>query len=620
MARIPSLNGQQTRLSPLPGGRSSGGAPLSTFGGGEQGAAGYEATADLGSSVGKMASRDFKHQQEVQEDARAKMLSVASREYASKLTAQEINLKTQLQKARGKEALEASTAALAAFDEYHEGEMKGVQDNDLKQLFNAHYGQYRNSLRAYAEPYANGQLREWNAQTIDSLVDNEKRAAKQAWMDEKRVGLSLDRILFSLHDYAKENGEPPEWVASTYGKTAEDVHQTVISKMLAANRLGDAKNYLANHRKEVGDADTLDRAVAQQDELASVQKAVDDVMKGDQDTLGVVGVKPVLRSESLNEGLERIDKMAEKRNPKWREEARGLLKQRWADMEHAEKMEQENIFEGIADAYEAEPTRDVRKIDPVGYAKLKQKYKAALGKLGVNDEKNDGLFLDFMGGKTLDELAEITPAEFMSEVWSKLPSKGDQREKARTRWTQARDAKEKPEKRVAFNGLLSDEQMIFKAAQDFGIGGVTKEDTLEKIREGKTGSDDKKKLALLEWRESLHTAMEAYHAIYNKNPDDKAKKELIYGLVETKYVTGATTSGYGIPANPDAARTSRVRSGEEYASSLGVPYESIAPADRSTIESYIKSKGGLVTQEKVSRMYVAYKRGDKKLIDAILSE
>lgn len=603
MASIPRLSGPRVFPQPASSDRINPRAPIEAFGGNNPV---YGEAAALGQDLTGRYVREGDLEQRAIEKARHNANQVASAEFAAKFTAEEIRVRNQLAQVRGKEAARASTEAMKSYGKFYEEQVKSIADPDLKERARGHFLTNRNSLNGYAEGHAARELSQWDTETNEALVDNEMLAGTNAWNEPERVEIATARIAGAYEAMAARNGKPPGWAEAESGKAISAMNTAVVNKMLAAGKVEEARDFYTNRPGAFRDAAAVERALQQQTELGDIQAAVDQVMMGDPTTMGMAGIAggPVVTpAQTRDEALARIDRMAEGKEPKWREQARDLLKERWADMEQDRERETESIYESMTKKYDSDPSQDPRQVDPVGWQKLPTKYRDALLKRYAKEQTNDGVFLDFMS-KSLDEVAGYSRARFESEVWSKLPEK--QRNEAQTRWTRAIDAGNKPDKAAAFSGIISDEQMIFKAAQEFGIGGIGKDDTLESIRKDEA-KNDKKKAALLEWRESLNAAMQAYHSASGKNADDTVKKELIYNLVEKKFL------GTDQP-------TYRVTPADEFSKSLSVPYDSIAPVDRAVIENRIKRDGGIVTQDKVSRIYAAFKMGNKALAQAIISE
>ena len=589
MPTLPRLTGPRVSPSPYPGVRVGVNAPEGDLSRGP-----FQAARGLAGDVQEMAGREIQAIQGFEKQERDKAHQIASAEFASNLSAEETRLKSKLQGVRGKEALQASTDTLKEFDKIYEERTRKVTDPDLRERFRGHYLQYRDSLNRSAIPYAEAQNRAYDNETSESLIQNETVAGIGAWNDPERVNLAAMRIYGTIEALAARNGKSREWAEAQWGQAVSGLYSGVVNGMLSAGQTREAKDFFDKHVDAFQDPEPIKRALEKDTLLGDVQSAVDSAMTTRQD---------------LDGALERINEIAKGKDPKFREMARDLAKERFNDLAVAEDRRQKAVYESITKRHDADPSQDPRRIDPVGWETLNTARRDAITNRYAKATKEPTAADRQLFLKTLtmpeDELGAMDSVDFDVKIWSRLPK--EFRDEAQTRYIKAFDALRKPEKRVEFQSIISDEQTMFKAAQEFGIGGITKDDTMESI--GKTGlQNDKKQKALLEWRETLNTAMAAQHAITGKNPTDQQRRDLIYSIVESKYVGEADKMTHRIPT------------AEEYEKTLSVAYDAIAPADRSTIEAYIQKNGGAVTQDKVQRMYLAYKMGNRKRIDAILKE
>lgn len=598
--QIPRVGGLREMPSPSPSPRLDV-LPAATGGSARLFAEAAGAAQDVGGRAIQQAG--------VREHARLQAVNeanqIASAEFAAKLSAEEIRRRTELAGIGGKEASKASVETMKGFDQFYQEQSKTIVDPDLKARVRGHYLQYKNSLYGFAEGHAAQETRKWDNTVNQALVENETTAAINAWNDPERVELAAARVFGSIESLAARNGIPDEEAKAQEHAALSALNTGVLNRMLAAGQTDKAKEFYAKHPGGFKESASIERALQEQSTLGEIQKAVDEVMKGVPSTIGggVAGGKAVAPSESLSDALTRIDKAAEGKDPKWREEARKILKERWHDAEVADEQAQESLYESMTKKYDSDPSQDPRNIDPVGWQRLPTKYRDALLKRYAKEQTNDGVFLDFMS-KPLDEVAAYSKGKFEADVWSKLPDK--QRNEARTRWTQAIDAGNKPEKRTAFNGIIGTEEQVKRSLLAIKDLGFKPEDTPMELAKGT--SADKKKLDLWnQFRTDVNTAMELWTRTKNKNPDDKETQDIIDRLLLKKVFYEGTERPYVLVPEADRAKAT-------------IPIDKISAPEQEYIRNLLKSKGKKIDDEKIQRIYMAFQLNDKPLAMRILDE
>lgn len=231
MARIPIYNQPQIQQAPIAGGRAPEAGDLAAYGGGQGVAEVFGQARGLAGDAAKMAQESYRD-----------TLNLQLAELTAKLSDEETRQKVHLQGVKGKDALKASDDVLNNFDGFYKKVDEGIGNSELRDKFRMAYLQHKQSLNGYAQPYAADQMRNYSNEVTQSVITTEQRAVEQD-ASKERILLSIMRQNAALEDFAKRNGQSPEWLDAQQKEHESATHMKVLNLMLDSGQDMAAKNY-----------------------------------------------------------------------------------------------------------------------------------------------------------------------------------------------------------------------------------------------------------------------------------------------------------------------------------------------------------------------------------------
>ena len=245
MPVVPKYEPGQVNLGRLPAFETNVQAPIEAFGGGQAAAATSEALGDLGQTVAKIYFT---------ERERGRDLAVS--EYKTRLSERETESKIQIEKIRGKDALDAAERGLGDFDRFYGDLDKEIKDEEVRRRVKELYQGHRNHLNAWAQPYALGQDRDHKIATLRQSIEKEQDAVK--------IDSSIERIAASIASQKKDIdslaihlGTGKDEVEQEFSRARSITHFNVVNRYLKLKDGLAAKQYFNSFRDQITDGNIL---------------------------------------------------------------------------------------------------------------------------------------------------------------------------------------------------------------------------------------------------------------------------------------------------------------------------------------------------------------------------
>jgi hypothetical protein len=575
--RIPVQQGPQVDPTVAPTVRSQPTMGLSNFGGGAATDAAFGQARGMANDVQRIAM-----------DAEDRAQEAQFNELTAKLGAEEVRLKKELAKVRGKDVLPAATKTYQDWDKSVQDISKGATSERVRARLAQASGNGRLALQRFVEPYTQKELENYEGSVVEEHLKAEENAAIQSFADPFRVAMAHDEQERTLRRYAQKTGKPPEWAEGRIAESRSRINRGVVNQFLAAGDDLSARNYFNENKDGFLGSDQIavKGALEEGSYLGQSQREEDRIMAS---------------AKTEEEALAEARKL---KDPKLREMTGRRLEHRFSNERRLESQAYETRVEGavkrITEKWNPDNIRGIPTVEDVVGAPewdaLKDKDRAALGKIfrqvnGLEAIDTDPRTYTRLYGLSAQELAGYSETRLLTEFGTKL-SPQDYQEAVKL-WKAARDTRS-PEK---FNGLISDNDMILSSMAGVGLGGIKKGDTLAAISGEKADQGKAEMYAL--FRKAVDAKLQAEHAVTGKNADDKKKREIIEKLALDWGREVTTTGGFsswGRGYTRPTEDTHKVKLGEFVRDPEMAKRETIvmAPETRADFFNYARSVPGLL--------------------------
>ncbi len=451
-------------------------------------------------------------QKQIQDIAKEELdygMQVAVQEQIAAFSGEELRLKEELNKVKGKDAIEASEKTLKQFDKFYEKQDSGIGNPIVKRATRLKYQQYRDSLSKYAIPYANAEVRRFDDRTFAAVISN---AQKLAWTDPLNVGAFSDSMkaqVDAIEHYADRNGLPQEEKAAMLSAARSTTNMGTMDALYARglNSAGKAF-YEANRDGFYGEDRTRAEKIVAEGSLRSEAYRVVDGLYAKGATFG-----------------EAQDEIRKIEDTDLRRMSMNLLEERDREVDAAKKKQMDDIYERAYKVFDSNPRIPPREAIPSNeWALLDSSYQKALNQTWSNlNKKSEGEQTDWavhgvmcsLGREALQKmtLADVlkTARPYMSDtIYGEFFKK----------WQDAHD----PMKAQKFQSDFSRDQMYMKTLAGAKIAGITEAD-LPNMSESLKKSDDKARAFGL-FKEAVDVKRRDFHAATGKDPDDNATQAI----------------------------------------------------------------------------------------------
>jgi len=502
---VPRINEPQVRQAPIPGQRLSGSAPIEAFGGGQAVGGVFREAGGLVADAQKIQDEHY---------GAAVTADVAS--FMDKIRQKETDLKTQLSNVRGKDAFPASDKALADFDTYHQELQKEIQNDDVRKRVQAHYGQYRAGFYGWAVPYANEQGRQYTLGSLEAMASSEQSAVDLD-PSKERVLQSIMRQSAAIEEMGKIEGVSPKVVEALQDKAESATHMRVLRNMFAGgNDLSAAAYFAANEGflvdKDLLRARELVQVGSTRGESQRLTDRIFSTYYTEEKKPGETDITAHHPPETLEQALEEARKI---KDPDLQDAVVARVKDRWEEKRRSEQEAYQGALKDATDTVLNTGSTDtippgLRRTDVMGLEALAKQMRTK-----AEPVTDDAVLTEIMLAPK-EKLAAYTEERALVELRPYL-NKADY-EQALAKISAAQD----PKNAEKFQGLYSDDQMIFQGAKDVGLGGIKQADKPTDIEK-----DGDKVAALARFKKEVNTKIAAYHQATGKNPDDTVKQKAV---------------------------------------------------------------------------------------------
>lgn len=343
--RIPKYGEQQVEERPLSGPAFQTEAPLAAFGGGEAAQQVTNQAEGLAGDVQRRAEYDYQNEYK-------RAVQLQGLELANKLTAEETRAKSALAQVKGKDAIRARENTLRDYDKFYQEMTKGVQNKDVKMLALEHFSARRNTLDAFATPYANGQMAEWANNELQSSIDMEMESVATD-PSPANFAIAKGSQKLAIAEFGEANGKGAKWIEEQQRKAESATAILALRTIASTGNDKAAKDFFDNNKQDFFGRDvvTANGLVEDTSYRGLAQREVMRIMAGSTPDDAVGPPQEPTEKETYAE----VDKIED---PKLQDMVRARLRERWADKKRIDHDAQVAAVTKAADIIEADPSID----------------------------------------------------------------------------------------------------------------------------------------------------------------------------------------------------------------------------------------------------------------------
>jgi hypothetical protein len=275
----------QVQQSGLPAARVSGDAPLSTFGGGQEG------MSTAVSNMNKEVMAIVQKEKQKADDTATKGIQIQAVQIAND---EMYNSKNGAITKQGKAAFGANEEHLSKYDK-RTSELLSNLTSDQKPIAQMIIQQHRGGLETDLHKHTRSQAEALEDETFKTLIATNRNDAVLHYDDMDRISTSIDTQTKAIKSYAEDNGKDSSWADMAVIEASSKTHSGVIETMLSNSQDRLAKKYYDANLEGI-DGDT-------RKELS--KKLKDGTLKGDAQRMAD---QYISKSENMSEALSKIPK------------------------------------------------------------------------------------------------------------------------------------------------------------------------------------------------------------------------------------------------------------------------------------------------------------------------
>ncbi|MGO8854405.1 MAG: hypothetical protein ACLQO1_01655 [Steroidobacteraceae bacterium] len=208
-----------------------------------------------GTQVGQGIEQAADVLQQVQDRVRQQAIKTQGMDANNKLQALSNSLthdpKTGAFTKQGKDAFGLDQQYLPQFDQGAQAIIDAVPDPRARSAVEQMVQQHRNQLAEQLDSHELQQHKEYAAKTAQSSVDIATQAAAANYNHPDIIASNRDAIDFSLEDLAKQQGWSPEQLQDATHRAHVNMHQGILTNMLADQKFDMANAYLDTVKGEL---------------------------------------------------------------------------------------------------------------------------------------------------------------------------------------------------------------------------------------------------------------------------------------------------------------------------------------------------------------------------------
>jgi hypothetical protein len=349
--------------TPLPGVRKTAAeTPLSTGAGLEQARAQTAgAIADLGGTAAQVGARAFDALQQ-QERQRADQVALlnADNQLAAFENQRLYDPASGALAVKGRDAFDLPEKVGADFEQTASGIEEGLATDSQRQAFQRLKAQRWQSIDLTVRRHVFGEMQQYEAGELKSLINNAQSTAIANALDPRRVGEELSRAVAAIRTHAPRLGLGPEQVDEQIAAVTSATHVGVIDRLLSLDQSKAASIYFDETKGQIrGDAiGAVEKALEEGTLRASAQKQAD----------AIVAAGGTLTDQ--REKARAID------DPKLRDAVMERIEHEAVVRDREDRERQETTLRGAFDVVDR--THDVTQIPPVQWASFSGAERAGL--------------------------------------------------------------------------------------------------------------------------------------------------------------------------------------------------------------------------------------------------
>lgn len=571
--------GQSVTPSAAPAVRFTPDENVEAFGGGGKDVqAGQKAVAD--------ATVTFVNQEHDKAD------QVAVLDAVGKLSKQETDLQYGPDGALTKKGKDAFGVYESTMEKWKKGtaDIRGSLANDKQRLaFDKTEMSQRNSLGANLQRYTVEQGQQYDAETTNAYLTNERDAATTDYLNHNRIADSVSRQEAALMDFGRRNGKSQAWVDEKVADSVSKTHASVITRMLANDQDLTASAYFKNFKDKIVGSD-----------IASVEKSLEEgTLRGDsQRKADAIMQTATTRKDGLDAARGITD-------PKVRDAVETRINQRFSEIEQAKTEQRNDLYLKATNILDNSPRNtDPRKvIAPDMWTQLSMEQRNALQARAEDPVNDDHLWLQFLDIPA-QKLADMSRADFESKYWANFDK--SHRSRAEAQWNAAQEASIKSALDPKLSSTLTFNERVNDTVKNAGLIPADKE-------KAKYSKDQATLYAQFE--QAAASQVEHFELTQlggkRKATGDEIQKILDDMVVKRVFVDKSWW--------PDTEKPVAILTEGEKGASY-VPLKNIPTPELNSIKNVIKARGRQVSTNKLQRAYAAFLMKNRRAFDSIVAE
>lgn len=500
--------------------------PAAAFGGGEAAQEANQQTAGLAGSIAKRADETYR-------DEYKNAVQLQGLELANQLTAEETRSKNALSQIKGKDAMEARGKALQSYDEYYQNLTKGISNPDVKMLAKEHYSMRRNTLDAWATPYANQQMEEYDNSELLAGIKNEADSAA-ADPTPANVAVSVMSQKLAIAEFGERNGRGPDWIKSKQMEASSSTHLEALKAIVNAHQDITAREFFDRNKGEfvgndVARAEELIKAGSSLSEAMRVRDAIFSVqheeVKGKDGEVSIKTTQPPITEAEVRD---RLNELTKGMDPETRLQAERLSFTQWAQEKQIQEADQAQRFEEAAKILDT--TNDPTQIPRDMYLGLSAKQREWIDERAMRRSKPPRIEDDPIAYNKWKSLSDDAKANMSDEEFKLMWDTGKFTVKTMEKISDEVEALNRKDDRIAFKWKHDDTKKAFEAIQQVGLYGLTGSDRLGTLK----GEKNLQVMNFLKHAESAMTSEAAGKPMSQRQKDEVIDQMIKdQGLAET---------------------------------------------------------------------------------------
>lgn len=596
--RIPSYDEPQVEQRPINGPDVPTQAPLSAFGGGEIAQEASNQATGLAQDVAKRAQADY-------QDEYKSAVQLQGLELANQLTAEETRAKNALSQVKGKDAIAARDKTLQEYGKFYEGLTKGITNKDVRMLAQEHFYSRRNTLDAWATPYANGQMEEYDNSELLSSIKNEADSAATD-PSPANVAVSVMSQKLAIAEFGQRNGRGDEWIKAKQLEASSSTHLEALKAIVNAHQDITAREFFDRNKSEfvgndVARAESLIKAGSSLAEAMRVRDTIFSVtheeVKGKDGNVSIKTTQPPITEAEVRD---RLNELTKGMDPETRLEAERLSFTQWNQEKQIQAADQAQKFEEAAKILDS--TRDPTQVPRDMYLGLSAAQRKWMDERAMILSKPPRIEDDPIAYNNWKSIPDDIKVNMSKEDFKLMVDNGKFTVKTLEKFSDEVETLRRSEDRHAFKWSHDDTTRVFQAAQQAGILNLNGSDRLGTLKGDKN----------IEVMKFLKNAEGAFYDAANGKPMKPEDKDKVIDqlLKDAGISADIKPKWYGditIPLWAGIPMGAPLLGGRKIGLQVGgdVPREAIPDSDRKRIlESFPGS-----SDTKVRTIYQAIKSG-----------